>query len=275
MNDFYSNPLVFLHSYKFHIVGVLLLLTILGLFAQWKKRDPKETLSNVFLFMGNNMVNLFLGQALQLSTFLWLEHYSLQLLPINFSTTILCILAVDFCYYWRHRWEHKIQIIWAEHSVHHSSKEYNFSTSLRLPWITPLFGWIFFAPAVLVGFPSQLVMASYVINLLYQYWVHNEVIGKLKFLDSFLVTPSNHRVHHARNKIYLDKNFGGIFVVWDWLFGSYEPETEKPEYGIVHPIESQNPLIVNWEPFRRIFAKFSEAKTGKEKLSVFFGPPTV
>ncbi len=222
--SFFESPYDVMYARKTVIFAALIGLTFLGLALDlWRRRDRNifETVTNGAIFAANNTVNLLWAQGIQLLVLTWLSAYGPETLPNNAVTLSLCVLGVDFCYYWRHRWEHQIGLLWAEHSVHHSSEEYNFSTSIRLPVITPFFVWIFLIPLIFLGFAPKLIMASYFLDLLYQYWVHNGLIGKLGWVERVLSTPSNHRVHHARNPDYLDKNYGGIFILWDKLFGTY------------------------------------------------------
>ena len=199
---FFESPYDWLFAHKFYIFSALLGLSLLG----WardhfsgQKRHPGETLANIALFLGNNSMNLFLAQAFQLAAFSWIASFSPWKIPTNAYTLAAAFVLVDFCYYWRHRLEHEVHLLWCEHSVHHSSEEFNFSTSLRLPVINPLFGWIFFVPVALLGFPAKLVLAVFFLSLLCQYWIHNHDIGKIPVLDLLISTPANHRVHHARN----------------------------------------------------------------------------
>lgn len=273
---FLESPYDWLFAHKIWIFAVLLGLTALGLIVDLLRGKPRhfgETLTNVAIFLGNNSVNLFLAQALQLAAFTWIAGFVPWKVPTTALTLAGAFVLVDFCYYWRHRWEHEIHLLWCEHSVHHSSEEYNFSTSIRLPVINPLFGWVFFAPLALLGFPAKLVLAGFFLNLLYQYWVHSNSIGKLPVLDAVLSTPSNHRVHHARNPEYLDKNYGGVFIFWDRMFGTYEPEVAKPQFGIVTPIGTRNPVLINTRPFVRMYEKFRKQKTGRNRWLAIFGAP--
>ena len=273
---FFAQPYETLFAWKVEVFAALLGLTFAGLalnLATRRDRNPRETLCNLVIFAGNNTVNLFFAQAIQLAALGWLHRFAPRDWGYSPLTFLACMIGVDFCYYWRHRWEHEINILWAEHSVHHSSEEYNFSTSLRLPWITPLFGWIFFAPLALAGFPAPLILACFFVNLLYQYWVHNDTIGKLPKLDRFLSTPSNHRVHHAANPEYLDQNYGGILILWDKLFGTYAPEGRRPRFGLVDPIGTRNPWLVNYRPFVRVYEKWKAARGFRQGFTALFGAP--
>jgi sterol desaturase/sphingolipid hydroxylase (fatty acid hydroxylase superfamily) len=275
---FLDSPYDYLQDHKTLIFATLLALTIGGLaydIFRRRDRDPRETLSNIVIFAGNSTMNLFVAQALQLAALAWVASLVPWQLPTNAYSFLACMVGLDLCYYWRHRWEHEIHLLWAEHSVHHSSEEFNFSTSIRLPLVNPFLGWVFFTPLALAGFPAKLILGSYFLNLLYQYWVHNGQIGRLGWLENILSTPSNHRVHHAKNPEYLDKNYGGILILWDRLFGTYAPETVKPAFGIVEPIATQDPLLVNVRPIARLYAKVKQQPTWGRKLRVVFGAPGV
>ena len=154
-----------------------------------------------------------------------------------------------FCYYWQHRLSHERTLLWASHVVHHQSEDYNLGTALRQTSTSFLFAWIFYVPMFLLGVPFDVFVTIAAVNLVYQFWVHTEHVGKLGFLETFLVTPSNHRVHHACNKRYIDANYGGVFILWDRLFGTFVDETvlEKPIYGTLKPLRSWDPLWANME----------------------------
>ncbi|MFJ1702716.1 sterol desaturase family protein [Kitasatospora sp. NPDC088346] len=164
--------------------------------------------------------------------------------PVLWWTVPLMLLAQDFCYYWQHRGHHVVRILWACHVVHHSSRHYNLSTALRQPW-TGATSWVFYVPMVLAGVhPAALAFCSSV-NLVYQFWIHTERIDRLPRPFEFVLnTPSHHRVHHASQGSYLDRNFGGILIVFDRVFGSFAPETTKPVYGLTKNLDSFNPLRV-------------------------------
>ena len=181
------------------------------------------------------------------------------------------ILAEDFCYYWYHRAGHEVRLFWASHVNHHSSQHYNLSTALRQSWTTPFTGWVFWVPLLLIGFPVEAVLLQKGISLLYQYWIHTELIGKLGPLEWVMNTPSHHRVHHGRNLRYLDKNYGGIFIIWDRMFGTFAEEEEAVDFGLVHNLESHNPVVIalhEWGAMLRDIAA-RPAKT----LSFLFLPP--
>jgi sterol desaturase/sphingolipid hydroxylase (fatty acid hydroxylase superfamily) len=182
------------------------------------------------------------------------------------------LIGVDLGYYWYHRLSHRINFLWATHAVHHQSEEYNLSTALRQSWFTGLTSWIFYAPLAVLGFPTPMFLGMHTINTLYQFWIHTRSVGKMGFLETFLNTPSHHRVHHGTNPRYIDKNYAGIFIFWDMLFGTFVPEADEPVYGLVKPLASFNPVWANVEPFVRL-AKFSAQARGIDKVYVWLAPP--
>jgi len=160
-------------------------------------------------------------------------------------TWVLAFFLYDLCYYWLHRFGHERQILWAAHVAHHQSEDYNFSTALRQTSTGFLLGWIFYLPMYLVGIPVEVVVTVGALNLIYQFWVHTQHVPELGWFELVFVSPSNHRVHHAQNDQYMDRNYGGVFILWDRLFGTYQRELpEEPcIYGIRGPIKSWNPVI--------------------------------
>src|SRR5256885_6333663 len=158
---------------------------------------------------------------------------------------IACLAGVDFLYYWFHRKSHEVNAFWAAHVVHHQSEEYNLSVALRQGAFQSVFSWVFYLPLAVLGFPPLVFLAVSSIDTLYQFWIHTRAIGRLGPLEGVLNTPSNHRVHHGRNPKYIDRNHGGILIVWDRLFGTYAEEEEEPVYGITTPLASWNPVWAN------------------------------
>ena len=174
-----------------------------------------------------------------------------------------------------HRLHHEVKILWATHVVHHHGEEFNLSTALRQTSTGFLWKWIFYLPMLLVGIPPEVFVTVAGINLVYQFWVHTEHIGKLGWLEYIFITPSNHRVHHAQNKEYIDANYGGVFILWDRIFGSFKPELDevKPIYGTTKPLRSWNPLKANFEVFAEIVRDFSHTKKWSDKFKLVFSPP--
>jgi sterol desaturase/sphingolipid hydroxylase (fatty acid hydroxylase superfamily) len=229
----------------------------------------KETLANIGIFIGWRFIFFAGGVALQFWIFTKISQWIPWKLPSAPWVILLAVFIADFFYYWRHRVEHRMNFLWAQHSVHHSSEEYNLSTSLRLPWVASYLNWPFLVPALLFGFSASQLIMGYQVILAYQYLIHTEYVGNLGFLEKFLNTPSHHRVHHGKNEEYLDKNYGGLLIIWDRLFGSFTREANPVEYGTVHPIQTKNPFLINFFPWKDLF-KMSKTLTGLRQKTVFW-----
>lgn len=193
--------------------------------------------------------------------------------PVTWQAVLLCLLAQDFCYYWSHRSHHVVRILWAAHVVHHSSRRFNLSTALRQPW-TGFTSWLFYLPMIAVGVHPAVLAFCGSVNLVYQFWIHTERIDKMPRWFEFLFnTPSHHRVHHASQGGYLDRNFGGVLIVWDRMFGSFAPETERPLYGLTKNISTYNPLRVAVHEYASIGRDVRNARSFREALGrIFMGP---
>ncbi len=186
---------------------------------------------------------------------------------------VLALIFYDFCYYWLHRAGHEVALFWAAHVVHHQSQTYNLSTALRQSSSGSLFGWIFYLPMAVAGVPPIIFGTVALIDLLYQFWVHTEHLGKLGWFDRMFCSPSNHRVHHAVNDGYLDKNYGGVLVVWDRLFGTFKEETTPCVYGTRKPLQSWDPVWANLEVYGALVHDSWHAKRWSDKLRTWFKPP--
>lgn len=203
----------------------------------------------------------------------WLYQFRLFDIPIAWWSWLLLLFAEDFCYYWFHRLHHDVRLLWAAHVNHHSSTHYNLTTALRQSWTTPFTGFIFWAPLPLLGFPIEMILIQKSISLLYQYWLHTELIGKLGWFGILFNTPSHHRVHHGRNPIYLDRNHAGIFIIWDKLFRSFEPEGEPVDYGLTKNIHTYNPFRIAFHEWRAMLSDALHAKTWRGRLGYLLMPP--
>jgi sterol desaturase/sphingolipid hydroxylase (fatty acid hydroxylase superfamily) len=202
------------------------------------------------------------------------EHARIADLPAESALVwIGCFVGVDLLYYWFHRLSHEINFLWAAHVVHHQSEEYNLTVALRQSALQPFFSAVFYWPLALLGFPPVVFLACASFNTLYQFWIHTRAIGRLGPLESLLMTPSHHRVHHGRNPVYIDRNHGGTFILWDKLFGTYEPEGEEVVYGITKPLESWNPLWANLHYWVELWSAARATRRWKDKLRVFLKPP--
>jgi len=187
---------------------------------------------------------------------------------------LLALVAYDFSYYWFHRISHEVNLFWAAHVVHHQSEDYNLGTALRQSG-SGLFGFIFYLPWLYIGIPPEILFASGALNLVYQFWVHTQHVYRIGPLEYIMVTPSNHRVHHAQNKIYIDRNYGGIFCIWDRMFGTFQPELpgEPCIYGIRKPLKSYNPFWANVHVYWSTLLDSWHAERWQDKIKVWFKGP--
>ena len=185
---------------------------------------------------------------------------------------MLAALVWDFLYYWFHRFSHEISILWAAHAVHHQSEDYNLSTALRQTSTGFLFGWIFYLPIFIVGFPLEVIVTVNAVNLIYQFWVHTQHVRRLGPLEAVLMTPSHHRVHHAQNDRYIDKNYGGMLITWDRLFGTYEPERDDDPvvFGVRKPLANWNPFWANLQVYDYLLFDARKTKRWRDKIGVWF-----
>ena len=183
------------------------------------------------------------------------------------------ILGVDFCYYVFHRAGHRMNFIWAGHAVHHQSEDYNLAVALRQSWFIPLVSWVFYVPLAILGFPPAMYLLATTVNTLYQFWIHTEAIESLGPLEWIMNTPSHHRAHHGVNPQYIDKNYAGIFIIWDRMFGTFEPEKDEVVYGTVDPLASWNPLWANLAKWVEMGELMSRARRFSDKVKLVFGPP--
>jgi alkylglycerol monooxygenase len=187
---------------------------------------------------------------------------------------VVAFLLVDLAYYCSHRTSHQVNLLWAGHVVHHSSEEYNLAVALRQSSLHGLFTWVFYLPLALIGVPPGTYLVCYGLNLIYQFWIHTQAVGRLGQITELVMnTPSHHRVHHGRNPRYLDRNHAGVLIVWDRLFGTFEPEQETPVYGITTPLRSWNPLWANVHGFVEIFRGLRRARSARDAWMFVFGPP--
>jgi len=208
----------------------------------YRLNDSVSSLSLGVLSQAQRFVTLGVGGYVY---HLVTEYFSLPLMDAShWFTWVLAMVLYDFCYYWLHRLGHERTVLWAAHVAHHQSEDYNLTTALRQTSTGFLLGWIFYIPMYLLGIPAEVVVTVGSINLIYQFWVHTEHVPKLGWYEWIFVTPSNHRVHHAQNDRYMDRNYGGLFILWDRLFGTFQEElAEEPVvFGIRGPLKSWNPV---------------------------------
>ena len=237
--------------------------------------ETKDAITSITMGLGNVLLGL-ISKALVFATLIIIyDNFKLFTIPFVWWGWILMLVIEDFTYYWFHRISHESRFFWASHVVHHSSQKYNLSTALRQTWTGSFLSFVFWLWLPLLGFHPVMILAQMSISLIYQYWIHTELIKKMpSWFEAIFNTPSHHRVHHATNPQYLDRNHAGIFIIWDKWFGSYEPEVEKPIYGLTKNIGSFNPLFV---AFHEWLAMFRDAITSNttlyNKLRYFIKPP--
>ena len=247
---------------------------------------------NLDLFRSNDAINSLSVGILNgtfsyftkfLSILIWgfvLENFALIDMPLTWfdasprgvALWAIAILAWDFCYYWFHRYSHEISILWAAHAVHHQSEDYNLTTALRQTSSSFLFGWIFYLPLFLIGFPLEILITVNAVNLIYQFWVHTQVVGRAGVFDYVLITPSNHRVHHAQNERYIDKNYGGMLILWDRMFGTFEDERvdEPVVFGVRKPLANWNPFWANLQVYDYLLFDAMRTRRWRDKLGIWF-----
>jgi alkylglycerol monooxygenase len=261
-------------------VPVFLLLIAVELIADrvrgtryYRLADSINSLSCGILSTG---MRVFFG-FLALFTYEWvLHHWAPVQLPANhWAVWVFAFVLYDLCYYWQHRLSHRMGIFWASHVVHHQSEEFNLTTALRQSGSGSFLGWIFYLPVALCGIPIGVFAGVAVAQLFYQFWPHTRMIGRMGILDRWIQTPSNHRVHHAQNDIYLDKNYVGVFVLWDRLFGSFQDELDEEPciYGIRGQLKSWNPVWANLHYYWAMAKDAWYARSWLDKFKVWVAPP--
>lgn len=212
------------------------------------------------------------GLGLLIYAFVW-QHLALFELPAQpLWVWLWAFVLYDFCYYWNHRLGHERNVLWAAHSVHHQSEDYNLSTALRQSSTGFIFGWIFYVPMAVLGVPPLVFVSVAALNLLYQFWVHTRHIPKLGWFEWVFVTPSNHRAHHAQNARYMDRNYGGVFILWDRIFGTFEEESAHDPviFGVTRPLASWNPLWANLQFYMLLWHDAQRAQSPWDKLRIWF-----
>jgi sterol desaturase/sphingolipid hydroxylase (fatty acid hydroxylase superfamily) len=235
--------------------------------------DRRDTWANIFI----GFLSVVWGAGFGLFTSLvYLAVYEFAPFKMPMETVwawAILLFVDDFAYYWFHRFSHEIRFFWNFHVVHHSSNQYNLSVAVRQSWFSGLTHWIFYLPVALLGFPLWAFVTMHGLNLIYQFWIHTKLVGNLGFIEKILNTPSHHRVHHGVNDQYLDKNYAGIFIFWDKMFGTFVEETEEPRYGIIKPLTSYNWLWINTHGWAEMFEAMKLKKTFFGKLRCVFGAP--
>jgi sterol desaturase/sphingolipid hydroxylase (fatty acid hydroxylase superfamily) len=260
----------------FAIPGFILTMIAEALWARHrtdiKGYEKKDTAASLTMGIGNVIIS---GgtKAIVFAAWSWLYEHRLFTIPATWWSWVLLLFAEDFCYYWFHRASHEVRFFWAAHVNHHSSTHYNLSTALRQSWTTPFTGPLFWLPLPLLGFAPWMILTQQALSLLYQYWLHTESIKSLGPLEHVLNTPSHHRVHHGRNTEYLDRNHAGIFIIWDKLFGTFEPERAPVDYGLTTNLSTYNPITIAFHEWIAIARDVRRARSVGDAFMYVFGPP--
>jgi len=255
---------------------IFLLCVVIEFAKHRAKYDIKDTLANTALALMHQGADA-LSLLLLMPLFYWLFEFRLFEVELNVTTILLAFVMQDFLYYWFHRASHHVHWLWAAHVVHHSSTIMNFSTAFRQSVMYPVAGmWLFWTPMILIGFEPTVVLIVVACNLAFQFFVHTETVGKLGWVEKIFNTPSHHRVHHAINAGYIDRNFAGVLIIWDKMFGTYVEEDEnKPcRYGIIGQLATNNPLVISFHQWQHMFGQAYRAKGAKATLKALFSYPT-
>lgn len=235
--------------------------------------ETKDTFASLAMGVGNVIVA---GATKAIWAYVFYDvasTFAIAKIELTWWTIPVLILSEDFCYYWFHRVSHEVRIFWAAHVNHHSSTRYNLSTALRQSWTTPLTGPIFWAPLAIIGFDPAAILLAQSISLIYQFWIHTELIDRMGPFEWIMNTPSHHRVHHGRNVRYLDRNYAGIFILWDKLFGTFEPETEPVDYGLTKNIDTYNPFRIAFHEWASMWRDAKNAGSWRDALAYVVQPP--
>lgn len=267
-----------MEKYIIYAIPAFFLLIFLELFIGYIKGKNfyrfSDAITNLNIGIGSQVVGV-LYKAITIASLLFIyEKFAFFHFPANsIWSWVLCFFLFDFLFYWSHRWSHEINFFWGAHVVHHQSDEYNLTVALRQSWFHNLIMFFMFVPIPLLGFEPTVFILTAAISTIYQFWIHTKAINKLpKFLEFIFNTPSHHRVHHAINDKYLDKNHGAVLIIWDRLFNTFEPETEEVAYGTTTQFKSFNPLWSNFEYYAYMLKQMKKMNF-KDALKMIFSKP--
>jgi len=237
----------------------------------------KDTFANLAMTVGNIAMNVMMAGTVTAGLYWAFKTHALEISPTAPLAWVVLFFLDDFTYYWFHRISHECRFWWAAHVNHHSSQHYNLSTAIRQSWSSVVVGtWMPWIPLAWIGFPPTMILTAQGFNLFYQFWIHTETVDRLpRWFEFWFNTPSHHRVHHASNPRYLDRNYGGVLIIWDRLFGTFVEESrdEKVRYGIVHNIDTFNPVRIAFHEWIAMLRDLLAARSLREAVAVVFGPP--
>jgi sterol desaturase/sphingolipid hydroxylase (fatty acid hydroxylase superfamily) len=257
------------------IPGFIALLVLEAVVDAIMRRDLyelKDTAASLSMGAGNVLLGL-ISKAMIFAIFTAVHRFAIFKIGYQWWAWLLLFFADDFTYYWFHRTSHECRLFWASHVIHHSSQRFNLGTALRQTWTGNFMSFVFWLWLPLVGFEPIMILTMQAISLLYQFWVHTELVRSMGPLEWVLNTPSHHRVHHGSNRQYLDRNHAGVLIIWDRMFGTFEPEDEKVVYGLTRNINSYNPLRIAFHEWIDIWKDVRRAKTWKQRMISVLGSP--
>jgi len=264
------NPVVISIPLYFVLIGIELLIN------QFQKKNLyrlNDAITNISCGITQQLTGIFL-KVIGVGVYqLVYENFALFSIPSNWITILILFVVADFFYYWAHRMSHQINLFWGGHVVHHQSEEYNLSVALRQSTFQVIWTFIYYLPLALFGFNTIDFILVMGLNLIYQFWIHTETIGKMGWFEYIFNTPSHHRVHHGRNPKYIDKNHAGVFIIWDKIFGTFQKEEERPTYGITSPVNSWNPVWVNLNHYVQMWNTMKTIDGVGNKIKYTFNKP--
>jgi sterol desaturase/sphingolipid hydroxylase (fatty acid hydroxylase superfamily) len=269
-------PDLILYAIPFFAITVILEGLIIAKHAP-KTYSVKDAITSITMGLGNVLIG-FIAKVIVLLilTYIW-YNYRIFTIPFAWWSWFLIFILDDFAYYWNHRIGHRSRLFWASHIIHHSSEKYNLSTALRQTWTGGLYTFIFWTWIALLGFHPLMILTQMSVSLIYQYWIHTELIKKMpRWFEAIFNTPSHHRVHHGSNPLYLDKNMAGILIIWDKMFDTFQPELEEEKviYGLTANINTFNPLKIAFNEWITLFKDVYTTKTSFiNKLKYLLKPP--
>jgi sterol desaturase/sphingolipid hydroxylase (fatty acid hydroxylase superfamily) len=257
------------------IPAFVLLLVIEAVLAARMQLDLYElpdTAASITMGLGMLAIGLLTKPPIFL-LYTFLHKFAIFPLGYAWWVWILAFFADEFSYYWFHRTSHECRLFWASHVVHHSSQRYNLGTALRQSWTGSLTGWVFWLWMPLLGFTPVMVMTMQAVSLIYQYWIHTELIRSTGPLENVINTPAHHRAHHGSNPRYIDRNHGGTLIIWDRMFGTFEAESEKVKYGLTSNIETHNPFRIAFHEWADMVKDVRHSRNWHDRIRYVFGAP--
>ena len=258
------------------IGGFALLMVVELIYGLWKKKNLyrlNDTIANLNIGVGSQVFGLLYKVVIYGALVGAYHHFAFFKLPVNIFTIIACAVLYDFIFYWAHRWGHEVNIFWGAHIVHHQSEEYNLSVALRQSWFHGLLSFFMFLPIPLLGFDPIVILGVSLFSTLFQFWIHTKTIKKMPAWYEFIFnSPAHHRVHHAVNEKYIDKNHGAVLIIWDRIFGTFKAEEETPTYGITTQFKSLNPVWSNFHYYFEMWEQMKHMNLGN-KFKMLFAKP--